>query len=148
MVGMKDYISMAGVTTFSYSKLLQYLFYSLLRPDHSWLISYDILTMLSVSSTADLPLIDYFSHNYSFWLIIYDILSQIDLVCVPDPLVYKLSVSIWTHTDQILPLNQINYQIWNPDTNHTDRHESIQQYPTCTYWRCCPTSEPHTAGHN
>ena len=48
--------------------------------------------MLSVSLTADFPLIDYFSHDYSFWLISYDILSQIDLVCVPDPLVYKLSV--------------------------------------------------------
>ena len=35
------------------------------------------------------PLIDYFSHDYSSWLITYDTLSQIDLVCVPDPLVYK-----------------------------------------------------------
>jgi len=30
--------------------------------------------------------------TYSSWLITYDILSQIDLVCVPDPLVYKPSV--------------------------------------------------------
>jgi len=48
--------------------------------------------MLSVSSTADFLLIDYFSHDYSSWLITYNILSQIDLVCVPDPLVYKPSV--------------------------------------------------------
>jgi len=80
------------VTTFPYSELLQYLFYSLLRFDHSWLIPYDILTVLSVSLTADFPFIDYFSHDYSSWLITYDILSQIDLVCVPDPLIYKPSV--------------------------------------------------------
>jgi len=48
--------------------------------------------MLSVSSTADFLLIDYFSHDYSSWLILYDILSQNDLVCAPDPLVYKLLV--------------------------------------------------------
>jgi len=80
------------VTTFPYSKLLWYFFYSPLQHDHSWLTLYDILTVLSVSSTVDFPFIDYFSHNYSSWLISYNILSQIDLVCVPDPLVYKLSV--------------------------------------------------------
>jgi len=53
---------------------------------------YDILTALSVSSTAEFLLIDYFSHNYSAWLISYDTLSQIDLVCAPDPLVYKILV--------------------------------------------------------
>ena len=53
------------VTTFPYSELLQHLFYSLLRSDCSQLIIYDILTVLSVSSTADFPLIDYFSHNDS-----------------------------------------------------------------------------------
>jgi len=81
-----------AVTTFPYSELLQYLFYSSLQPDCSWLTSYDILTALSVSSTADFLFIDYFSHDYSSWLISYDILSQIDLVCASDPLVYKLSV--------------------------------------------------------
>ena len=77
---------------FSYSGLLWYLFYSLLWSDRSRLTSYDILTELSVSSTADFLFIDCFSYDYSFWLISYDILSQIDLVCAPDPLVYKLSV--------------------------------------------------------
>jgi len=67
-------------------------FYSSLRPNRSWLISYDILTALSVSLTAEFPLTDYFSHDYSSWLITYDTLSQIDLVCAPDPLVYKPSV--------------------------------------------------------
>ena len=85
-------ILMILVMTFPYSKLLQYLFYSSLQPDCSWLISYDILTAFSVGSTADFPLIDYFSHDYSSWLITYDTLSQIDLVCVPDQLVYKPSV--------------------------------------------------------
>jgi len=84
--------SLLHVTTFPYSKLLQYLFYSLLWPDRSRLISYNILTALSVSLTADFSLIDYFSHDYLSWLITYDILSQIDLVCVPNPLVYKPSV--------------------------------------------------------
>ena len=78
--------------TFSYSELLRYLFYSLLWSDCSRLTSYDILTALSVSSTADFLFIDYFSYDYSSWLSSYVILSQIDLVCVPDLLVYKLSV--------------------------------------------------------
>ena len=81
-----------NVTTFPYSELLWHLFYSSLRPDRSRLILYDILTALSVSSTADFLLIDYFSHDYSSWLISYGILSQIDFVCAPDPLVYKLLV--------------------------------------------------------
>jgi len=80
------------VTTFSYSEILWHLYYSLLWPDCSQLIPYDILTVLSVSLTVDFPLIDYFSHDYSSWLIPYNILSQIDLVCLPDPLVYKPSV--------------------------------------------------------
>ena len=53
------------VTTFLYSELLQHLFYSLLRSDHSRLTIYDTLTALSVSLTVDFPLIDYFSHDYS-----------------------------------------------------------------------------------
>jgi len=77
--------------TFSYSKLLWRLFYSSLQPDHSQLILYDILIALSVSLTVDF-LIDYFSYDYSSWLITYDVLSLIDLVCVPDPLVYKLFI--------------------------------------------------------
>jgi len=52
------------VTTFSYFELLRHLSYSSLQTDHSRLIIYDILTALSVSSTADFPFIDYFSHNY------------------------------------------------------------------------------------
>ena len=80
------------VTTFPYSELLWYLFHSSLWSNRSRLTSYDILTVLLVSSTADFPFIDYFSHDYSSWLISYDILSQNDLVCVPDPLVYKLSI--------------------------------------------------------
>jgi len=80
------------IMTFPYSELLQYLFYSSLWLDRSWLIPYDILTALSVSLTADFPLINYFSHDYSSWLITYNILSQIDLVCAPDLLVYKPSI--------------------------------------------------------
>ena len=77
---------------FTYSEPWLFSFYSSLRPDRSRLISYDILTVLSVSLTAEFPLTDYFSHDYSSWLITYDTLSQIDLVCAPDPLVYKPSV--------------------------------------------------------
>jgi len=88
----KQVFFIKSVMTFPYFKLLWYLFYASLQPDHSQLISYDILTVLSVSSAVDFSLIDYFSHDYSSWLITYDILSQIDLVCVPDPLVYKPSV--------------------------------------------------------
>ena len=80
------------VMTFSYSELLRHLFYSSLWPDHSWLILYNILTALSVSLTVDFLLIDYFSLDYSSWLITYDTLSLIDLVCAPDPLVYKPSI--------------------------------------------------------
>ena len=82
------------VTTFLSSELLWHLFYSSLRSNRSRLIIYDTFTALSVSSTADFLLIDYFSHDYSSWLILYDILSQINLVCAPDPLVYKLLVQI------------------------------------------------------
>jgi len=85
-------ISLPIVATFIYSEPWWHLFYSLLWPDYSQLITYDILTVLSVSLAADFPFTDYFSHNYSFWLITYNTLSQIDLVCVPDPLVYKPSV--------------------------------------------------------
>jgi len=53
------------VMTFSYSELLRHLLYSSLQPNHSRLILYDILTVLSVSLTVDFPLIDYFSHDYS-----------------------------------------------------------------------------------
>ena len=78
--------------TFPYSEPLQHLFYSALWPDCFWLILYDILTALSVSLTVDFLLIDYFSHDYSSWLITYDALSLIALVCTPDPLVYKPSI--------------------------------------------------------
>ena len=89
-IAILDYLY--SVTTFTDSKPWQHLFYSSLWSNRSQLIIYDILTVLSVSSTADFPHTDYFSHDYSSWLIIYDILSQIDLVCAPDLLVYKPSV--------------------------------------------------------
>ena len=85
-------ISYRLLQLFLYSELLWQLFYSSLRSDCSRLILYDTFIVLSVSSTADFLLIDYFSYDYSSWLISYDILSQIDLVCAPDPLVYKLLV--------------------------------------------------------
>jgi len=62
----EPHILKIGVTTFPFT--LNYYdipFYSSLRPDRSRLILYDILTALSVSSTADFLLIDYFSHDYS-----------------------------------------------------------------------------------
>jgi len=67
------------VMTFPYSKLLRYLFYSSLRPDCSLLISYDILTVLSVSLAADFPFIDFLLQllilTHHLWYLISDLLG-------------------------------------------------------------------------
>jgi len=63
---------------------------------------------------------------------------------------------IQTHTNRILPLDWINSQIRNPDTNHSNRYESIW-HPTIRTWNgTCgtrtsstrSTSKPCTADHS